>query len=114
MLVNHFLTNSAEKFPDIKAVWFKENWLTFSEIEVKSNQLANYLKSRGINRGDRVALLLENSFNYIIAYFAILKTGAVTVALNTETKSDGLIYLLNDSGSKAIISQKRFSKDYRT
>jgi acyl-CoA synthetase (AMP-forming)/AMP-acid ligase II len=111
LLVNSFLTQSAERFPDKKAVWFKDNWLTFSQIEVKSNQLANYLKSRGINRGDRVALILENSFNYIIAYYAILKAGAVTVALNTETKSDGLIYLLNDSEAKAIISQKRFSKE---
>lgn len=111
MLINHFLEKSAEKFPDKKAVWFRDKWLTFSEIEVKSNQLANFLNSRGIVRGDRVALLLENSFNYVIAYYAILKIGAITVALNTETKSDGLIYLLNDSESKAIISQKRFSKE---
>jgi len=111
MQVNHFLENSAEKFPDKQAVWFKDNWLTFSDLEIKSNQLANYLKSRGIERGDRVALLLENSFNYVIAYYAILKIGAITVALNTETKSDGLVYLLNDSEAKAIISQKRYSKE---
>jgi len=111
MLVNKFLENSAEKFPDKQAVWFKDNWLSFSEIEVKSNQLANFLKSRGIDRGDRVAILLENSFNYVIAYYAILKIGAITVALNTETKKEGLVYLLNDSESKAIITQKRFSKE---
>jgi len=111
MLVNNFLSNSAEKFPDKQAVWFKDEWLTFGDIEIKSNKLACFLKSNGIERGTRVALLFENSFNYIIAYYAILKIGAITVALNTETKKDGLIYLLNDSEAKAIITQKRYSKE---
>jgi long-chain acyl-CoA synthetase len=111
MQVNKFLTNSAIKYPDKKAIWFKDSWLTFSEVESMSNKLANYLQSRGIERGDRVSILLENSFNYVIAYYAVLKIGAITVALNTETKKDGLVYLLNDSESKAIISQKKYSKE---
>ena len=111
MQVNHFITNSAEKFPDKQALWYKDNWLTFREIESLSNKLANYLKGRGIVRGDRVSILLENSFDYVIAYYAILKIGAITVALNTESKKDGLVYLLNDSESKAIITQKKYSKE---
>jgi len=111
MLVNKFLENSAEKFPDKKAVWYKDEWMTYGQIDSLSNKLANFLKSKGIERGDRVALLLENSFNYVIAYYAILKIGAITVALNTETKKEGLVYLLNDSDSKAIITQKRYSKE---
>lgn len=111
MQVNQFLSNSAEKFPDKQAVWFKDTWVNYGEIEIKSNQLANFIKSEGIERGDRVAILLENSFNYIIAYYAILKTGGVTVALNTETKKDGLVYLLNDSDAKAIITQQRYSRE---
>jgi acyl-CoA synthetase (AMP-forming)/AMP-acid ligase II len=109
--VNHFLSNSANSFPDKKAVWYKDNWLTYYEIESLSNKLSNYLKERGITRGDRISILLENSFDYIIAYYAILKAGAITVALNTETKKDGLVYLLNDSESKAIITQKKYSKE---
>ena len=68
MQVNNFLTNSANKFPNKQALWFKDSWLTFSEIESISNKLANYLKSEGIERGDRISILLENSFNYVIAY----------------------------------------------
>jgi len=111
MQVNQFLTESAKRFPDKQAVWYKDKWLTYNDIESLSNRLANYLKDRGIVRGDRVSILLENSFDYVIAYYAILKIGAITVALNTETKKDGLVYLLNDSESKAIITQKKYSKE---
>jgi len=111
MLVNQFLENSAEKFPDKQAVWYKDEWMTYGQIDSLSNKLANFLKSRGIECGDRVAILLENSFNYVIAYYAILKIGAITVALNTDTKKEGLVYLLNDSDAKTIITQKRYSKE---
>ncbi|MCP4152678.1 MAG: AMP-binding protein, partial [bacterium] len=85
-------------------------WMTFSQLDERANKIGNYLKKAGILRGDRVALLYENSFDYISAYYGILKTGAVTVALNTETTADALIYTLNHSGARAIITNKRFSK----
>jgi long-chain acyl-CoA synthetase len=110
MQVNQFLETAAQKFPDKQAVWYQNEWMTYGEIERLACRVANHLIDIGVERGDRVALLFENSFNYIINYYAILKAGAVTVALNTETSSDALSYLLNDCGAVAIISQKRFSK----
>jgi len=109
MQVNQFLEMSAQKYPDKNAIWYNDQWITFSEIDKLSNKVGNYLKSSGILRGDRVALLYQNSFDYIIAYYAILKIGAITVALNTETTSEALIYFLNDSGAKAIIANEKFS-----
>ena len=84
--------------------------MTYSEIDLQSNKIGNYLKDAGIRRGDQVALLYENSFNYICAYFGILKAGAAAVALNTDNKAYSLIYMLNDSGAKIIISNKRYSR----
>lgn len=110
MQVNQFLEISAQKFPDKEAVWYKNQGMTYEEINSRANKVGNFLKDNGIRRGDRVAILCENSFDYIINYYAILKIGAITVAINTETKTDGLIYLLNDSGSSAIISQSKFSR----
>ncbi|MCP4218865.1 MAG: acyl--CoA ligase [bacterium] len=110
MQINRFLEQSAEKFPDRPAAWCKNQWKTFAQLENMSNQVGNYLKENGIKRGDRVALLFENSFDYIGAYYGILKVGAVTVALNTETNTDALIYTLSHSGAKAIITNKRFAK----
>jgi len=108
--INNFLEITTNNFPDKAAVWHNNQWMKYSEIDSLSNKLGNYLKASGIKRGDRVAILFENSFDYIIAYYAILKIGAITVALNTEVTTESLTYLLQDSGSKAIISNKRYSK----
>ena len=108
MLVHNFLEKSAEQFPDRKAVWYKDEWMTFSEIECESNKLANFLVQIGIKKGDRIALLFENSFKYVIAYYAILKSGAVTVALNTDQTEDSMQYLLKHSDATALIAQNKY------
>ncbi|MCK5075837.1 MAG: acyl--CoA ligase [Calditrichia bacterium] len=108
MLVHNFLEKSAEKYPDRKAVWCKDEWMTFSEIERKSNKMANFLVQIGIKKGERIALLYENSFQYVIAYYAILKAGAVTVALNTDQTEDSMEYLLKHSDAVALIAQNKY------
>ncbi|NQT24763.1 AMP-binding protein [candidate division KSB1 bacterium] len=110
MQVNQILEMSAQKYPDSKAVYNDEKWMTYREIDSLSNKVCNTLIEGGIKRGDRVALLYENSFDYVIGYYAILKAGAITVALNTASNKEKLIYYINDSGAKGIISNQRFSK----
>lgn len=109
MLLSHFLEYSAEKFPHKEAVWFQNNWITYQQIEMSANRVANFLLAEGITRGDRVAILLENSINYIICYFGIMKTGAVAVALNNEITPSNLQFFLNNSESSALITNNRFS-----
>jgi acyl-CoA synthetase (AMP-forming)/AMP-acid ligase II len=110
MQIHNFLENSAQRIPEKSALWFKNDWMNFGQIETLSNKVANYLIDCGLRKGDRIALLFENSFDYVICYFAILKAGCVTVALNTETTTDSLIYFINDSGARAILAQKKFSR----
>ena len=110
MLVHHFLENSAHTFPDKPAVWEKNNWFSFAGIDERANHIANYLIANGVRRGDRVAILFENSVDYIAAYYGILKAGGVTVALNTDTNPQTLIYLLNDAGAKAVIANGRYTR----
>ncbi|MBN1763998.1 MAG: acyl--CoA ligase [Sedimentisphaerales bacterium] len=110
MLINHFLENSAQKYSDKQALWYKNNWMTYGEIDLRSNRLANYLKDVGIARGDRVAILYENSFDYVISYYAALKAGAITVSLNTDTTIESLTYVFNDSGARAIITTEKYSR----
>ena len=110
MQVHHFLQNASQHYPDKEAVWYKNRWMTYGEIDALSNKMAHYLKERDIRRGDRVAILYENSFDYVVAYFAALKTGAVEVSLNTETTVETLTYALKDSGAKVVISRKKYSR----
>jgi long-chain acyl-CoA synthetase len=110
MQVNQFLELSSEKYPDKKALWYKGQWLTYAQVEMSANKIGNFLNENGIQPGDRVALLYENSFDYVIAYYGILKISAITIPLNTQTTAGILTFLLNHSGAKAIITNEKFSK----
>ncbi|MHC4625474.1 MAG: class I adenylate-forming enzyme family protein [Planctomycetota bacterium] len=110
MQINNFLEHAAQKCPNKAAVLWHDQEMTYGEIEVRANKTANYLKDVGIGRGDRVAILQENSFDYIISYFAVLKIGAIEVSLNTETTVETLAYVLNHCDARAIIANSRYSR----
>ena len=103
MLVNEFLQNSADKFPDKEALIFQNNRLTYQEIDSRSNQLAHALIEFGIERGDRVAIYLPNSVEAVFAIFSVLKADGVLLMVNHSTKTEKLKYILNDSRAKALI-----------
>lgn len=109
-VISDFVIESARQYPAKPAVWYRDEWMTYRVLAEKVCQCANYLKEAGIQKGDRVALLLENSFYYVIAYYGSLMAGAVVVPLNTDTTVDGLVYYLNHSGAKLLVTQKRFSR----
>ena len=82
--------------------------LTFQELNSRTNRLANSLVSLGIKHGDRVALALMNSAEFLEAYFAVAKIGGVIVPLNWRLVSDELEFILKDSGSKTLIFGEEF------
>lgn len=108
MLIQNFLESAATRFPDRNALWHKKEWRTFAQVEAQANRIAHGLQRLGIQRGDRVALLHENSFHYVIAHFAIFKAGAVNVSLNTETSVQSLTHALNDCEAKAILVSGKY------
>ncbi len=109
MLIHNFLENQTKRVPGSPAIWDKQ-WYSYAQLNGAANKMANYLIDRGIVKGDRVALLLENSFEYTAAYFGVLKAGAIVVGLNTETTSKTLSYLLDNSDARVLISSKNFRK----
>jgi amino acid adenylation domain-containing protein len=102
-LVQEFLERSAVKFPDKIALVCGDERLTYSEIEDRANRLANGLRNKGIQRGDRVALFLPNSVELAVSIFAVLKCDAIFVVVNSTTKLDKLIYILNNCEVSALI-----------
>ena len=69
--------------------------ITWNVFEEKANRFANMLISRGIKKGDKVAILLMNCLEWLPIYFGILKTGALAVPLNFRYSSDEIEYCLN-------------------
>ena len=109
-LIHQLLENSAEQYPDKIALIHEDTRATYKEINDKANQLANWLISNGIQKGDRVIILLENSLEYVVSYYGILKSGAVAVPLSTGLKPDGLIPLVEELEPKIIISSTKFER----
>ena len=82
--------------------------LTFTELNTRCNQLANALLASGVEPGDRVALLMMNSPEFMSAYFAIAKIGGIVVPLNWRLIADELEFILKDSGSTTLIFGEEF------
>ncbi|MBT3820574.1 MAG: long-chain-fatty-acid--CoA ligase [Nitrospinaceae bacterium] len=80
-----------------------ERELTFGELESRSNACARGLTHLGIQKGDRVALLVPNSIEFEVAFFAGSKTGAILTSLNPAYKEEEVRYQLEDSGAKIVI-----------
>jgi acyl-CoA synthetase (AMP-forming)/AMP-acid ligase II len=113
MLIHHILENAADGVPDKPALWETGGWRTYGEIESAANRLANALLRRGAVPGGRVALMMDNSFAYVAAHFAVHKAGGVIVCLNTELKPAALAYLLADCGAETLIIGARYLPLFR-
>jgi amino acid adenylation domain-containing protein len=107
MLVQDFLQDSADRLPEKIALVCDNQRLTYDEVERMANRLANALRSWGVKRGDRVAIYLPNSIPSVVGVFAALKAGGVFVVVNSTTKQDKLIGILNNCEATALVTTGR-------
>ncbi len=99
------LSEGAAKYAERLAVVHGEQDISFNHLDEMSSSFGAALCRRGIKKGDRVALLLGNSIDFIVAYFGIVKTGAIAVLLDPKYKSLELISLLEDSRPRAVVCE---------
>ncbi|MEA1936326.1 MAG: long-chain fatty acid--CoA ligase [Thermodesulfobacteriota bacterium] len=98
------LDRTADQFPDNIALTFQDYDVTFKELKKMVDRFATCLFNFGIKQGDAVAILLPNVIPCVVAYFAILRLGAITVMNNPLYTDRELKYQFTDSGSKALIT----------
>ncbi|CAN5866467.1 long-chain fatty acid--CoA ligase [soil metagenome] len=103
---------AALRYPDKAAIIFYDSVLTYAQLEAEVLALAGYLQQAcGVQRGDRVLLDMQNSPQFIIAYYAILRADAMAVPVNPMLMTDELAHYIADSGAKvAIASQEVFPR----
>ncbi|WP_077621307.1 long-chain-fatty-acid--CoA ligase [Sediminibacillus massiliensis] len=101
--LHHFLKESAEKIPKMKALHFMGGELSFQEVYDQAKNVAAYLQRLGIRKGDRVAIMLPNSPQAVIGYYGVLLAGGVVVQTNPLYQERELKYQIQDSGAKALI-----------
>lgn len=103
-LLQHLLLESANKFPERKAVVFKDESITYKELETITNQLANSLFSIGVRKGDRIGIFLNKSIPSIISIIGILKSGACYVPVDPLAPVQRLRYIINNCGIDCLIT----------
>lgn len=100
------LARTAERYPEYTAILFKDIDLTYRELDALVNSFANALLDLGIRKGQAVALFMTNRPEYVIAWFAITRIGAVACPLNPSYKEREIAYQLGNSESVAVIVQQ--------
>ncbi|MDP2920534.1 MAG: AMP-binding protein [Dehalococcoidia bacterium] len=96
---------STDKWKDKTALVFYGRKISYKELRDQTDRLATALADLGVKKGERVALLLLNSPQFIIAYFAALKAGAIITAISPVYVSPEIKHHLEDSGAKYLVCQ---------
>ncbi|HWK24819.1 MAG TPA: long-chain-fatty-acid--CoA ligase [Ureibacillus sp.] len=102
--VQSFLTNAYEKYPNKVAIHFMGKDVTYKELYESSLKFANYLQRLGVEKGDRVAIMLPNCPQSVIAYYGILYAGGIVVQTNPLYTERELQYQMADAGVKVILA----------
>ena len=105
------LDASAERFPHRKALMFFGRSMTYAKLLSAVDRFAGALEQLGLRKGDRIAVILPNCPQEVIAFYAILRIGAVVVPTNPLYTAAELRHQLGDSGARAVIV---FDKAYET
>jgi amino acid adenylation domain-containing protein len=105
-LLHHLLSESASRRPEAIAVRFKEETLTYAELEAKSNQFARALIGEGVAPGDRVAIHLEKSLAAVVSVFGVLKAGACYVPIDIHSPGRRLANIVRQAAAKCLVAMK--------
>ena len=100
--IAEFVRNSARNYPTQTAIIDTDRVLTWAELDAQIDAFACGLLQRGLHAGERVAGLLGNSADFVIAYFGILRAGLVAVPLNPAYTAPEIALLIADSGARLL------------
>jgi fatty-acyl-CoA synthase len=103
--LTEYLRAWAKKQPDHPAVIFYGHTLTYADLDKQSDRFAALLMSKGVKKGDRVAVFMPNCPQFHIVFFGILKLGAVHVPVSPLSRAFELAYELNDTDAEVIVAQ---------
>ncbi len=92
--------------PHAVAVNFEKEWVSYEELNIKSNQLAHYLSAKGAGKGVNIGLFMERSIDMIVGMMAILKTGSAYIALDPIVPDKRLMLMLEDAHHPILLSQQ--------
>lgn len=106
--LHQILEKTAKEHPEKTAIAYSERNITYAQLDSLSNRFAAALTACSIKKGDRVAIFLPNVPQFVIAYYGVLKAGAVITAISPLHKEREVTYQLRDSEAETIVSLDSF------
>jgi fatty-acyl-CoA synthase len=100
----HNLEESARRTPDKSALVFFGTPLSFAQLKSQAERMAGWLRAKGVKRGHRVILFMQNSPQFAIAFYAIVRADAVVVPVNPMNKAEELGHYITDPGVRVAIA----------
>ncbi len=102
------LRKTAAKFPDKTAIYFKDQQISFAELDKSADRFAASLQSLKAAKGDRVGILLKNSPTFVTALFGTLRNGSVAIPINTFLTPPEIQFICDDSQLKTLVTSQDF------
>jgi long-chain acyl-CoA synthetase len=103
------LYRGSKDYPRRTAIIFGRKKFTYDEVYKKAASTSSALRIEGVNKGDRVAVLLDNSPEFVFSYFGVLMSSAIVVPINHMFKRDEIKYILEDSRSSFLITSPAYA-----
>ncbi|PIV20483.1 MAG: AMP-dependent synthetase [Deltaproteobacteria bacterium CG_4_8_14_3_um_filter_45_9] len=97
--------------PHKRALIFEDHPFTYQEVNLRTNQLCHLFLELGVQKGDRISVLLYNCHQYLEIFFALSKIGAILVPLNWRLAGPELEFIIRDSGSRILIFDPEFEEE---
>lgn len=102
-LLGDMLRETVLKYPDHTAIWFQGVTMSYRELDAAVDRFATALAALGLKKGDVLALLLPNSFQYVVAYYACARLGIIVSGCNPTYKPGEILHQLKTVGAKAML-----------
>ena len=104
--IHQLFEEQVEKTPDKIALVFNEESMTYHELNMKSNQLARILRTNGVEPDEIVGIMVERSFEMVIAILGILKSGGAYLPIDSKYPKERIKFMLEDSGAKVLLMHR--------
>ena len=102
-VISQLIQEKANIHQDRPFLFYQDETVTYAQLDAVSNQVAQWLRALGLQKNDKVAVMMHNHPNYLYTWFGSLKLGAVEVPINTAYKGDLLKHILTNSQSKLLV-----------
>jgi crotonobetaine/carnitine-CoA ligase len=102
-VIGNLIEENGRIHKDRVFLFFEDQKITYEQLDLRSNQFGHGFRDFGIQKGDKVAIMMQNHPDYLYTWFGLAKVGAIEVPINTAYKGDSLKHIINNSDSKLLV-----------